>query len=220
MTRRERRRRLPGMRIDVWSDVVCPFCWLGKARLDKALAAFDRGDVEVVFHSFELDPRVPKELDVPVDEALTKKLGVSRAQLEQMHARLRAQGLAEGIEYHFERARTANTFDAHQLTHLAREHGKQGAMVDRLFAANFRDGIRVADRAALVRLAAEVGLDEDEARVALEEQRFADAVRADETKARTLGVTGVPFFLFDEKLAVSGAQSLDIFRAALDRAAG
>jgi predicted DsbA family dithiol-disulfide isomerase len=207
------------MRIDVWSDFVCPWCWLGQARLAKALAAFGHpGEVEVVLRSFELDPRTPKDLDVPTDEMLAKKFGASRAQIDAMHERLRSLGEADGIDFRFERVRTSNTFDAHQLTILAREQGKQPAMARRLFVANFQEGVRVGDRKELVRLATEVGLDAAEAEEALADQRFASAVRDDEGQARALGVSGVPFFLADGELAVSGAQSVDVLRGLLDEA--
>lgn len=206
------------MRIDVWSDVVCPWCWLGKARLEKALAAFPhRASIEVVFRSFELDPRAPKDLDISSDELLAKKYSLGQAQIDAMHERLRGLGLADGLDFRFDRARTSNTFDAHQLTHLAREQGQQQAMIDRLFRAQFHEGVRVGDREQLVRLATEVGLDEAAARSALDEQRFADAVRADEAQARALGISGVPFFLVDGRLAVSGAQSLEVFRQLLEK---
>jgi predicted DsbA family dithiol-disulfide isomerase len=207
------------MRVDVWSDVVCPWCWLGKARLEKALASLDKaGDVEVVFRSFELDPRTPKDLDIPTDEMLAKKFGVARPQIDAMHERLRSLGRADGIDFHFERARTSNTFEAHQLLQLARSQGKQRMMGDRLFRANFEEGVRVGSRPELVRLGTEVGLDGAEVQAALEEERFAPAVREDEAQARAFGITGVPFFLLDGKLAVPGAQSVDVLRQALEQA--
>lgn len=205
------------MRVDVWSDVICPWCWLGNARLDKALASFPHAaEVEVVPRSFELDPTTPKDLDVPTDTMLAKKLNVGPAQIQAMHARLRGLGEAEGIEYRFERARTSNTFDAHQLIHLGRARGKAAAVATRLFRANFNQGVRVADRKELVRLAADVGLDGAEAEEALADQRFALDVRADEEQARGLGISGVPFFLVDGRLAVSGAQPVEVMLRMLD----
>lgn len=207
------------MRIHVWSDVVCPWCWLGYARLGKALASFDHRDaVEVVLRSFQLDPRAPKELDIPTDQMLARKFGASRAQIDAMHERLRSLGKADGVDFRFERVRTSNTFDAHQLIVLARAHGKQTAMAERLFVANFQEGVRVGERKELVRLATEVGLDAAEAEGALADQRFASTVRDDEAEARALGVSGVPFFLADGKLAVSGAQSVDVLRGLLAEA--
>jgi predicted DsbA family dithiol-disulfide isomerase len=207
------------MRIDVWSDVICPWCWLGNARLEKAIAAFAHADqLEVVRRSFELAPGTPKELDIPTDEMLAKKFGAGRAQIDAMHERLRALGRADGIDFRFERARTSNTFDAHQLVHLARAGGKEAAMVGRLFRANFHEGVRVGDRKELVRLATEVGLDPAEAEEALGDQRFASAVRDDEAEASARGISGVPFFLADREAGVSGAQSVDVLRRMLDEA--
>ena len=208
------------MRIDVWYDVICPWCWLGKARLDKALA--DVANVEVVSHSFELDSRSAKDLDVSNVEHIAKKYGMGRAQIDALHARIEAMGREVGIDFQFERVRTANTFDAHQLVHHARSVGGQkaaNAMVDRLFVANFHDGLRVGSRDVLLKLAEDAGLDPAEAKAALEGQRWADEVRADERRASEIGISGVPFFLFDGKVQVSGAQSIDVLRQAIDRAA-
>ncbi len=209
------------MRIDVWSDVVCPWCYLGKARLEKVVAASPRaGEIEVVFRSFELDPRTPKDLDVPTDAMLAKKYGMGRAQIDAIHERLRAMGRAEGIDFHFDRTRTSNTFEAHELIKLASEHDRQKAMVDRLFRAQFEEGVRVGDREALVRVATELGLDPGEVRGALDSERFAAEVRADENEARELGISGVPFFAFGGSIGVSGAQPGEVLRAALDEALG
>jgi predicted DsbA family dithiol-disulfide isomerase len=205
------------MKIDVWSDVVCPWCWLGKARLDSAVAAFPH-PVEVVFRSFELDPRAPKERDVPTHEMLTKKYGLGRAQIDALHQRMHAMGLADGIEFRFDLTRTSNTFEAHEVIHHAHSQGKQKPMVDRLFRAQFHEGVRVGDRAELLRLAAEVGLDRAEVEAALDEQRFTAAVRADEEKAHTLGISGVPFYVVDGVYGVSGAQSVDVLRRVLEEA--
>jgi predicted DsbA family dithiol-disulfide isomerase len=199
------------MRIDVWSDVLCPWCWLGNARLDKALAAFPHSaEVELVFRSFELDPRSAKDLDIPTNDMLATKYGFGAAQIDAMHERLHGLGMEDGIDFRFERARTSNSFDAHQLIHLASEQGKQRAMAHRLFLAQFHEGVRIGDRSALVRLATEVGLDAAAVESALDEQRLAHAVRADEAQARELGISGVPFFLVDGALAVSGAQSVEV----------
>jgi predicted DsbA family dithiol-disulfide isomerase len=199
------------MKIDVWSDVVCPWCWIGEKRLEGALARFDhRDDVEVVFHSFELDPRTPKALDVKTTEHLAKKYGLGPAQLAAMLERVRGLGRAEGLDMKLEETRTANTFDAHRLIHLAAAHGKQRAMVDRLFHAYFTDCARVGDRGLLVKAAAEIGLDEAEANDTLASDRFADAVRADEAQAQALGISGVPFYLVDDAVGVSGAQSAEV----------
>lgn len=205
------------MKIDVWYDVICPWCWLGKARLDRALAGVT--DLEVVSHSFELDSRSAKDLDVPSVEHIAKKYGMGRAQIDALHARIETMGREVGIGFQFDRVRTSNTFDAHQLVHHARSVGGEKAandIVDRLFVANFHDGLRVGSRDVLLRLAKDAGLDPDDAKAALEGQRWADEVRADERRAGELGISGVPFFLFDGKVQVSGAQSVDVLRRAIE----
>ena len=179
------------MRIEVWSDVVCPWCWVGHTRLDKAVAAFAHAaDVEIVNHSFELDPATPKDLDIPTNEMVQRKFGVGPAQLEVMHERLRSLGQAEGLEFRFERARTANTFDAHPAGAPGATRTARQAMTERLFRANFNEGVRVADRKELVRLGIEVGLDGAEVEESLGDQRFASAVRDEEKQAKTLGILG------------------------------
>jgi predicted DsbA family dithiol-disulfide isomerase len=207
------------MQIDVWSDVVCPWCWLGHARLEKVLASFPhRDEVEVVFHSFELDPGAPADRDVPTDQMLAAKYGVGQAQIDAMHERLRAFGRAEGIDYQFHKARTSNTLDAHQLLHLAAARGKQAEMVGRLFRANFSEGVRIGDRKELVRLGSEVGLDAGEVEESLADRRYEQAVRDDEAEASAHGISGVPFLVADGRLVVSGAQSAEVLRALIDKA--
>jgi len=207
------------MRIDVWSDVVCPWCWLGKARLEKALAAFPHGQhVEVVFRSFELDPGAPKERDISTNEMLAKKYGLRPAQIAAMHERIRGMGLADGVEFRFDRTRTSNTFDAHQIIHLASAEGRQKMMLDRLFRAQFYEGVRIGDRGELVRLATESGLERAGVDAALDDQRFAPAVRDDEAQAHALGISGVPFYVVDGRFGVSGAQSVEVLRRVFDEA--
>lgn len=205
------------MQIDVWSDLVCPWCYLGYARLEKALASFaHRDETRVVLRAFELDPRAPRDLDVPTDEALEKKFGIGRAQVDAMHERMRALGRADGIDFRFERVRTSNTFDAHQVVLVARAHGMQAPMVERLFRANFHEGVRIGDRKELARLASEVGVGAGAVEEALVDGRCASAVRDDEAAARELGVSGVPFFLAGGEVAVSGAQSVEVLGRMLE----
>jgi predicted DsbA family dithiol-disulfide isomerase len=207
------------MKVEIWSDVVCPWCWIGKRRLESALARFPHRDrVEVVFHSFELDPSAPRDLDAPTPDLLARKYGLGPAQLGAMLERVRGLGKAEGLEMKLEKTRAASTFEAHQLIHFAASKGKQLEMADRLFHAHFTDCAKVGDRATLAALAAEIGLDAQAATEALSGDAFADDVRADEARARALGVTGVPFYVFDGALGLSGAQSpevlLDVLRKA------
>jgi predicted DsbA family dithiol-disulfide isomerase len=201
------------MKVEIWSDIACPWCYIGKHRFEDALAQFEgRESVEVSYHAFQLDPAAPPSTPGTLNELLSKKFGIPVAQAEAMNARMTEMGEPEGIAFHFDRTRPANTFDAHRLVHLANQHGKGAAMKERLFEAYFRDGLVVSDRETLVTLAAEEGLD---ARPVLESAELAADVRADIERARSLGISGVPFFVFDEQYGVSGAQTADVLLATM-----
>lgn len=209
------------LRIDVWSDIACPWCYVGKRRLEAALERFAHRDaVTVVWRSFELDPSAPRELpaDLPFAARLARKYGSSVADAERMIARMTDTAAADGLDLHFERVRPGNTFDAHRLLHLAHERGLQGALKERLFRAYLSDGELIGDPDTLVRLAVEVGLSEPEARSVLAGDAHASEVRADETEARRLGIRGVPFFMFAGRHAVSGAHPPEALLAALNAA--
>ena len=191
------------MKIDIWSDIACPWCYLGKHRFEAALARFEgRDDVEVSYHSFQLDPAAPPTRPGTLNEMLSEKFNIPLARAEAMNAQMTATGAADGVEFHFDRAKPANTFDAHRLIHFAASHGKEHEMKERLFQAYFRDGLVVSDPATLVALADDLGLD---ARAMVASKEFADDVRADIEQARELGISGVPFFVIDEQYGVSGA---------------
>ncbi len=211
------------MKVEIWSDVVCPWCYIGKRRFEGALARFaHRDDVEVEWHSFELDPTIesvhalgegPDHADV-----LSAKYGMSRPEAEAAIASMSQAAAGEGLDFRMDRSLASNTFDAHQLLHLAAEHGLQGELKERLLRAYFTEGEPVGDRDTLVRLAGEVGLDTADAARALATQQHAETVRADEAEARALGITGVPFFVVDRRYGISGAQPADHLLAVLDRA--
>ncbi|HLJ81932.1 MAG TPA: DsbA family oxidoreductase [Ktedonobacterales bacterium] len=207
------------MHVEIWSDVVCPWCYIGKRRFESALAQFrHRDDVTVTFRSFQLDPTAPRDTDVTVNERLAGKYGVSQAQAAAMNERVSALAAQEGLDYHLENARYANTFDAHRLLHLAAAHDRQQEVKERLLRAYFTEGAAIGDPETLVRLVAEAGIDVDEARAVLDGDAYADDVLADERQARALGITGVPFFVVDEKYGVSGAQPPDLLKDVLERA--
>ena len=207
------------MRVDIWSDIVCPWCYIGKRRFERALAAFSRRQsVQVVLRSYQLEPDAPRGATSPRRERLKKKYGWSDAQADAMDARMVETAAAEGLEYHLDEGVTGNTFDAHQLLHLARERGVQDAVAERLFRAHFTERQSIFDRASLASLAADAGLDAAEARSALDEDRYAAAVQADVEEARALGANGVPFFVIANRYGVSGAQPAEFFVAALTRA--
>ena len=213
------------VKVEIWSDVVCPWCHIGKRRFEVALARFPHRDaVDVEWKAFELDPgarsAAPGDPVSPAGyaERLARKYGTSVSGGQQMTDHMTQQAAAEGLDFRFDLAVRANTFDAHQVIHLAAERGVQNVVKERLLTAYFSEGEAVGARETLVRLAAEAGLDADEVRAALQDQRYADAVRADEAEAASLGISGVPFFVVDRKYGVNGAQSADALLQVLERA--
>ncbi|MGI5151178.1 DsbA family oxidoreductase [Plantactinospora sp. CA-294935] len=214
------------MQLEVWSDIVCPWCYLGKRRLETALGQFEHADeVEVVWRSFQLDPSYPKGEPRPVPEALRAKLGASAAQVAAMQEHVTSLAAEDGLDYHLDQSIMANTFDAHRLTHLARQYGRGTELHERLMRANLIEAENVDDPETLVRLATEVGVPAEAARRVLAGDEYAEAVEADIRQARAFGANGVPFFVLDRKYGISGAQPTEAFLSALrtayqDSAAG
>src|SRR3984885_7461905 len=207
------------MDIEIWSDVVCPWCYIGKRRFERALAAFDhRGEVSVTWRSFQLDPNAPATSEGDPVERIATKYGMSRAAAEAAQARVTANAATAGLDFHLDRARPGNTFDAHRLIHYANSAGKQDALKERLMAAYFVEGAAIGERDVLARLAVEVGLDAAAVLEVLDSDAFADDVRRDELEARELGITGVPFFVLDRAYGVSGAQPSELILGALQQA--
>ncbi len=203
-----------GFTVDVWSDVMCPFCYMGDALLTQALEQFGR-PVEVRYHSFLLMPDLTSDVPVSVDELLSTKHGIPREQAAAMNEQVAARGRELGLDYRFDRAAAVTTRKAHELSHHAAGHGRQREMIQRLFRAYFTDGLNIADPQVLGDLAAETGLDREAALAALASGEHADAVEEDRRQAQEIGVTGVPFFVFAGRYAVSGAQPLEVFVQAL-----
>jgi predicted DsbA family dithiol-disulfide isomerase len=207
------------MDVEIWSDVVCPWCYIGKRRFERAFASFGHpGDVTVTYRSFELDPDAPAQRTGTQAEHLARKYGMTVAQAEQANEQMTQRAAADGLEFRFDLIRGGNTFDAHRLLHLAKEHGLQAEMKERLLRATFTEGLATADKPTLVRLATEVGLPAARAAAVLDGDAYADAVRADERQAARYGITGVPFFVADGKYAVSGAQPPEVLLQLLRRA--
>ena len=207
------------MRVEIWSDVVCPWCYVGKRRFEQALASFPhRDEVEVVWRSFELDPQAPAERVGDYAEMLATKYGVPVERGQEMIDTMTAAAAQDGLDFRFDRARVGNTFDAHRLLHLAAQRGVQDAVKERLMLATFTQGEPIGDADTLVRLVGEAGLDADEARAVLSDGRYTDEVRADERDAQRFGITGVPFFVVDRTYGVSGAQPAEVLRSVLDKA--
>ena len=207
------------MNIEIWSDVVCPWCYIGKRRFERAVASFGHPDeVEVTYRSFELDPGAPAQRTGTHAEHLAHKYGMTVAEAEQAGVQMTERAAADGLEFRFDLMRGGNTFDAHRVLHLASEHGLQPEMKERLMRATFTEGLPIADKATLVRLATEVGLPAAEAQAVVDGDAYTDAVRADEQQAARYGITGVPFFVADGKYAVSGAQPPEVLLQLLQRA--
>ena len=207
------------MRVEIWSDVVCPWCYIGKRRFEQALAAFPhRNEVEVVWRAFELDSSAPAERTGGYAENLAAKYRVPVAQAQQMIDNMTAAAAQDGLDFHFETARPGNTFDAHRLLHLAAERGVQDAVKERLLRATFTEGEPIGDSDTLVRLVAEAGVDADEARAVLASDRYAAEVRGDERQAQAYGISGVPFFVVDGRYGVSGAQPAEALGQVLAQA--
>ena len=207
------------MDIEIFSDIVCPWCAIGKRRFKTALERFaHREEVNVIWRAFELDPGAPALAEGDLASHLASKYAMTKEQAVDSQERLAAMAAEEGLEFHLDRARRANTFDAHRLLHHAVEVGRQDALKERLFLAYFRDGEAISDHETLVRLAEESGLDRTKADEILGSGRYGDDVRADEADARALGITGVPFFVIDRYFGISGAQNPDSILHVLDKA--
>jgi predicted DsbA family dithiol-disulfide isomerase len=208
------------MLVEIWSDVICPWCYVGKRRFEQALAQYaGRDDVEVEWKSFELDPSAPAEPQ-PLTDRLAAKFGVSHDEALAMNGRMTETAAGLGLGFQLDIAQSGNTFDAHRVIKLAASHGLQDAVKERLMAGYFTEGRAISDRQTLVELAASAGLDADETREMLASERFAGDVRTDEQLARAFNISGVPFFVLDRKVGVSGAQSPEVLLEALEQAAG
>lgn len=193
------------MRVDVWSDVMCPWCSVGRGNLLKALESFDGETVEIRWRSFQLDPSAPEVVERDYVQKLASKYGKTRQEAQGWIEQMSERGAEVGVAFDFSKIRPGNTFNAHRLLHFAAEHGLQDALKARLFSGYFEQGVAVGKAEALVGLAVDVGLDEAQVRRVLETDAYAEAVRTDLQLAKQIGVTGVPFFVFEESVAVSGA---------------
>ncbi|GAA6525272.1 DsbA family oxidoreductase [Intrasporangium sp. DVR] len=210
------------MRIDIWTDIVCPYCYLGRRRFELALEQFEhRDEVEVQWHSFELDRNADPVVEHDLPDLIAAKYGTSREEATAQHERLAVEAAALGLELDWRRARHGNTFDAHRLVHLAAEVGGPelaGRTHDRLMRAYFAEGLAIGDRDSLVHLAPDLGLDPAAVRAMLDSDDYGNHVRSDEATAKMLGITGVPFFVLDRRYGVSGAQPTEVFEQALAQA--
>jgi predicted DsbA family dithiol-disulfide isomerase len=207
------------MKVEIWSDVVCPWCYIGKRRLETALGRFDgAAEVEVIWRSFQLNPDQPRGVRTTHDEYLRQKMGGSLEQVQVMNARVSALAAAEGLDYDFERYQVINTFDAHRVAHLGKVRGVGDAIQERFLRGQLVEGEVLDDPDTLVRLSGEAGVAEDEVREVLATDRYAAEVAADIREARQLGINGVPFFVVDRRYGISGAQPAELLLQALETA--
>lgn len=207
------------MKIEMWSDFVCPFCYIGKRRFEQALAKFPhKNHVEVIYRSFELDPHADRDSKYNTYEMLAAKYGTSYEQAQAMTNNVAQQAAEVGLTFHFSTAIQTNTFDAHRLMYFAARHGKMHEMTERLLQAHFTNSEHIGNHETLVALAKEIGLDPNEAAKMLAGEEYTTEVRNDEQEAKTIGIRGVPFFVVNRKYAISGAQSSEAFLSVLEKA--
>jgi predicted DsbA family dithiol-disulfide isomerase len=206
------------MKVEIWSDIMCPFCYIGKRRFEAALQQFAHQDeVQVTWHSFELDPNMQTRPGQSIHELLAERKGVALAEARRMNEYVAGAAQEVGLRFDFDRMQPVNTFNAHRFSHLAAAHGKQDAAEERLFAAYFSEGLNVDDADTLAQLGTEIGLEAAEVRQMLASEAYAQEVRMDEYQARQIGVRGVPYFVFEDKYAVSGAQPAELFQEVLTK---
>lgn len=203
------------MKIEIWSDINCPFCYIGKRHLEKALATFSK-EVEIEWKSFELDPHTHPPKGSDQMELLARKYGKDRAWAIQMNENMTAMAKESGLNFHMDQVVPANSFNAHRLIHLAKKHNLQGEMKERLLSAKFVEGKDIGDSAILTALAQEVGVPAHVITHLFETDEFSAEVRSDEEMAGALGIRGVPFFVFNKKVALSGAQPVETFLEVLN----
>ena len=206
------------IRIDIWSDFICPFCYMGEALLQQALQDYDADQVTIQYHSYQLMPDLPTDTAMNSTELLVTHKGMPREQAEAANAQVTERAASVGLDYQLEQSIVTNTRTAHRLTHYAAEHGRQHRLVRRLFAAHFTEGSHVGDADTLADLAAEAGLDRDAAHAVVVGDHYSADVDADIAQAQQIGVSGVPFFVFNQRLALSGAQPVEAFQQALQQA--
>jgi hypothetical protein len=207
------------MKVEIWSDIACPFCWIGKASFDKAFARFEHADeTEVIWRSYQLGPGMPREMEGDIYDVLAAKYGGTRDDAKRMNGRVAEMADQVGLDCDFDAIRPTNTLDAHRVVHFARGEGMQDEAKERLFKAYFKDGSNVSDIGVLRRAAADAGLDPEGVGEMLESGDFAVAVEAEQEDAHELGISAVPTFVFDRASAVQGAQSEDLLLQALETA--
>ena len=206
------------MKVEIWSDVMCPFCYIGKRKFELALEKFaHKEEVEIIWKSFQLDPSIQTDPTKTVHQFLAERKGINMQQAKQMNDNVTNIAKEVGIEFNFDKALVANSFDAHRFSHLAKQNGLQNEAEESLFKSYFTDGRNTADYDTLIQIGNDIGMESDEVKKVLQNDTFSDEVKHDIYEAEQFGISGVPFFVFDRKFAVSGAQSSDVFLQTLNK---
>ena len=206
------------MLIEIWSDIICPYCYIGKRRLEEALAKFQhKEEVKIEYRSFELNPDAKVHYEEDNIELLSKKYGTSKEQIKAMNLQLTEQAKEVGLTYYLDKIKATNTLNAHRLIHFAKQFGKENEMVERLFKAYFTEVRHVGEMKTLIELATEIGLDQQKVQSMLNSNEYEADVRAQEQDAQQIGVTGVPFYVINRKYAISGAQPSDVFLEVMEK---
>jgi predicted DsbA family dithiol-disulfide isomerase len=206
------------MKVDIWSDVRCPFCYIGKRKFEKALEKFPhKNEIEVNWHSFELDPTLKTNTAVSAIEHIADIKGISKEQAEGMHTHVTNVAKEIGLDFNFEKSVIANSFNAHRLIQLAKTKGLANEAEEQLFKAHFLEGKNIDDNETLIQIGVSAGLNENDVKDMIASDSFSQEVRQDEMQAQSIGINGVPFFILNNKYAVSGAQSPDVFLQALSQ---
>lgn len=208
------------MKIEIWSDVVCPFCYIGKRHLEKALEQLPDLNADIIWRSFELDPNAPVHSDLDIYDTLAKKYGRDRNWAQQMNTNVVEMASAVGLNYNMDSVKPTNSFNAHQLIHFAKKQGKQGEMKEALLSGYFIEGKHIGEKETLTNIAESIGMKVAEAEKVLEENQYSKNVLSDIEQAHSLGIQGVPFFYIDGKYGLSGAQPIEVFVEALTKIAG
>lgn len=207
------------MKIEIWSDFVCPFCYIGKRLLEQALENFSHKDqVEIIFKSFELDQNVRNDQSISVHELLAKKYGMSVEKAKAMNAQVIQKAATVGLAFNFDETKQTNTLNAHRLAKYAESKGKAAQLTERILKAHFTESQFIGSDEKLIKLAVEVGLNQEEVQKVLTSNAYLENVRADEMEANQIGIRGVPYFVFNRKYAVSGAQPVEVFKNTLEKA--
>lgn len=205
------------MRVDIWSDVVCPFCYIGKKRLER-VAKEMKLDLEIHWHSFQLDAKSPSSYNVPTTELIAKKYGRTIEEMEQMQTQIAAMAAEEGIDFQWRKTKAGNSFNAHRVIHLAQSKGLGNKAKEAFFYAYMTEGLAIGERETVEEIASRIGLDNGEVEDMLNSDEFAEFVKYDEDLARDqLKVTGVPFFVFDQRVALAGAQPAHVFKEVIEK---